>query len=572
MNDNNIIKEIQTYMKNPLNYALLLEGDWGSGKTYFVKNNLKKLSTIYISLYGINSISNLSFQLFYEIIKTKNNKVLKKFLSPSIKSETIGTISNVILNNIENKFNISIKELFSLISKINLDNKLIIFDDLERTTIPINEVLGFLNTLVEHNKAKILIIANEKELPNQEEYHKFKEKLIYQTYKYVPQLDQIYDKLVEKESEIFKENKSFVVTELKRKDHYNIRTMQFIIQRYKELEYDLNNIFSKMKNKDIIKIIKKDIFKYLVIVSREYKMGNQLPNFTDDGKISYYELMENTYFTITSFKFINDYILGFPLELEEVEETLISYSHEIVFKTSIENNPLQIIDCWWEVEDETIQTNTEKILESLEKNEYEYDLYPKILIYLLDIKQYGFGSRTLYNGLEFMKNNIKKSKEVISLGYRIINPINDNIKSQYDKLKNELDEIVDTHNKSLQDNNFMSFMSKDVGEMGKTLYTSCSDAHNLIIDNKSLLNTIEIKNILYIVNNGNSTDIRFLIYIFNELYKFANVKEIYPDELIYINELLEELKMVDNKKFSKMKQFNFDDLVKTINELKEKFN
>ena len=35
-----IIKEIKNYMKNPLKYALLLEGSWGSGKTYFVQNQL----------------------------------------------------------------------------------------------------------------------------------------------------------------------------------------------------------------------------------------------------------------------------------------------------------------------------------------------------------------------------------------------------------------------------------------------------------------------------------------------------------------------------------------------------
>ena len=61
MNDEIIINQLVEYIKEErYNQAVMIDGDWGSGKTYFVKEKLvKKLQneipekkTYYISLYG----------------------------------------------------------------------------------------------------------------------------------------------------------------------------------------------------------------------------------------------------------------------------------------------------------------------------------------------------------------------------------------------------------------------------------------------------------------------------------------------------------------------------------------
>ena len=59
------------YLKNELiNYAILIKGEWGSGKTFFVKKNIVKRydNALYISLYGISSIDKLSEKIYLEII------------------------------------------------------------------------------------------------------------------------------------------------------------------------------------------------------------------------------------------------------------------------------------------------------------------------------------------------------------------------------------------------------------------------------------------------------------------------------------------------------------------------
>jgi len=47
---------------------------------------------------------------------------------------------------------------------VNLENYILIFDDLERCNMNVNEILGYINSFVEHDKVKTLIVANQKEI------------------------------------------------------------------------------------------------------------------------------------------------------------------------------------------------------------------------------------------------------------------------------------------------------------------------------------------------------------------------------------------------------------------------
>lgn len=73
---NEIVQAVQSYIRNDsAKYALLINGSWGSGKTFLCENYLvdaisdievgknERKSNIYISLYGVSSIEALSKQL-----------------------------------------------------------------------------------------------------------------------------------------------------------------------------------------------------------------------------------------------------------------------------------------------------------------------------------------------------------------------------------------------------------------------------------------------------------------------------------------------------------------------------
>lgn len=116
------------------NYAILINGSWGSGKTYFWKGKLSKhcedvnLTPIYLSLNGLNKIETLDYQLKIKLIPYLNRLNIKKV-------KAITQISSNIFNKLAEKYaNFNSKDILKDVEiDLNLfSNKLVCFDDLER--------------------------------------------------------------------------------------------------------------------------------------------------------------------------------------------------------------------------------------------------------------------------------------------------------------------------------------------------------------------------------------------------------------------------------------------------------
>lgn len=195
-NKMDLINIIDDYLKNKLiNYAILIKGEWGTGKTFFVKKNIIKRynNALYISLYGISSIDKLSEKIYLEIIKSKattnfiskffrklHEKILFKvlFFIPILIFKLLKFLYELLFkliwivtyNLVYLKFNINISSLnkkdFYGILKLyeKLDKFILVIDDLERCNIPIEEIMGFINDFVEHNNVKCILVANENEI------------------------------------------------------------------------------------------------------------------------------------------------------------------------------------------------------------------------------------------------------------------------------------------------------------------------------------------------------------------------------------------------------------------------
>lgn len=174
MNRTEIIKSVNAYIKNDhAKYALLINGAWGVGKTYLYekylsdaissieagKNNRKV--NIYISLYGISSVDALSKQLItnYLIYDVANgNDIAKKTIKPV--SGAIGILSKAISFSV-GPAKVELKGVSDVINIFKAKDMVICFDDLERCSIPIWELFGFVNNLIEHCNCKVLILADE---------------------------------------------------------------------------------------------------------------------------------------------------------------------------------------------------------------------------------------------------------------------------------------------------------------------------------------------------------------------------------------------------------------------------
>lgn len=349
LTDDKITEIILKYVTdNRASQAVLIDGEWGSGKTRFVnkklipalKNKVNLKKTIYVSLYGVNEVAQIMNEMYISIMEEFFNKKLKKKRGEKI-TKGINIISKLISTGMK-YFNLDSKDLPKMNDFAEINNAIIIFDDLERCSIEINQLLGFINNLVEHNSIKVIIVANQAEINNTRTYNdlaqkylvaltpnltldksetlkdesnknknslidietlqertkslfekdivyeKIKEKLIGLTIKYRAKFDDIYESVIDeyiKDTDLKKfmnSNKELVLSVFDDYSHFNIRTLIFAVVSYETIF----NIVSEINfdNKELLDEQLKNILNYIVYTSIMIKEGKKLYCWDDNGK------------------------------------------------------------------------------------------------------------------------------------------------------------------------------------------------------------------------------------------------------------------------------------------------
>ena len=280
-------------LKIPPEYAVMLKGKWGCGKTWFIKKyceNLKKngQNHLYVSLYGITSyteIENLFFQQLHPVLSSKGmaltGKILKGLIKTSIKIDLDGDNKPDV--NINSQVpNIDLPERFK-----SADGNILIFDDLERCGIKKQDILGYINHFVEHQGFKVIIIANEDDIISKDKcvnslikpetlYIKIKEKLIGKTFEIISDIDEVLDNI----SNLLEND----VTKKEIKDNLNTVKEIYLASNYQNLRHlkqslwDFERLFSVLPA-DITsnKEFSKDLLQIFLVYSFEIKSGTILP-------------------------------------------------------------------------------------------------------------------------------------------------------------------------------------------------------------------------------------------------------------------------------------------------------
>ena len=87
-----LVDSILDYIRSDYtDYAIMINGEWGSGKTYFWNHKIKsqidnmtingkRFQTIYMSLYGISNLEEISKKIF---IETTSSSLTTNSFSPS---------------------------------------------------------------------------------------------------------------------------------------------------------------------------------------------------------------------------------------------------------------------------------------------------------------------------------------------------------------------------------------------------------------------------------------------------------------------------------------------------------
>ena len=74
------------------------------------------------------------------------------------------TVAKGIAGRLGIDVNMSEEDLKKMYSSIDVSDKLLVFEDLERSNIEITKLLGYVNNLVERDGVKVLLVANENEI------------------------------------------------------------------------------------------------------------------------------------------------------------------------------------------------------------------------------------------------------------------------------------------------------------------------------------------------------------------------------------------------------------------------
>ena len=317
-------KVINNYLSMETSYALLVNGRRGIGKTYFIKNRVipmiskskvfhdhrKSYKPVFMSLYGIKSIDEIYTLLAIEFMPWLKNKDVKITLS-------IGKlVARGILNLTKGgDVDTYLKDL-SATAKNGIDTKefVMIFDDLDRmsASLEVEEVIGFINSLVEHDNNKIIVIADQEQFVESSNYIAVREKTVGTIVEFTTTFNESFDSII-----ITKYQRGFrnffeylvlmkpdILYWFGRTDTSNLRTLIYFLQHFHFIFSELY-VALKIKelNFDSIEFRKlKAVLHFSVSISIEFKKGhvsfrnpNEIDNMRVIGEVVHLAVLKKMY-------------------------------------------------------------------------------------------------------------------------------------------------------------------------------------------------------------------------------------------------------------------------------------
>ena len=372
-----LVESILDYVRSDYtDYAIMINGEWGSGKTYFWNNKIRKkietmqlngkrYTTIYMSLYGISNLEEISKKIFIETTQLMD-KNLRKFMDANGQTNIpeyakTGLDMANFFGVTQNGDKIDYADFFST------DDKVLCFDDLERANVDVIDILGYINNFVEHDHIKTIIICNEKELSTKlkssnlemktfiatylldkqgelnttdkpmvekiqnkiehvfdkaNDYERIKEKLIGETFEYAPKFDYIINGILIRYEDdpdlerFYRTNINLIITTFKKSGTRNLRILKHALKDFQKIYQVVTQKYPDISNRVI-----QTMLIFTIAISFEIKAGKVTKDKFIDIKnneeykailVSSRVLMDNRQFYIKEFD--NNYYYNFKAE------------------------------------------------------------------------------------------------------------------------------------------------------------------------------------------------------------------------------------------------------------------
>lgn len=523
MNGKQITEEILRYLDDEYyRCAVLIDGEWGCGKTYFVMNDLWKAINEhenanagrrlrYISLYGCRSVEEVEENIYcsivdekfyekYEQITNIDNYHGSKKDQIEKNGRIITSISRKIVSTLMQRLGISYKAYECVADFCTMDKNIFIFDDLERCDCSPNDILGYINDLVEHEGAKVILVANEKEIGTLEEvgkkelqymvaangrinvpqeesifsygrtgnskpeldieelerrrrklfatveynqqYKRIREKLIGQTLKYETDFVSVIHTLIcnsRNNDELKKTLNGSVnnfINTMEEYGHKNLRTFQFFLSRMEFLYEQYREIGVDEKYyQPALDFLTVNCFMLCV----EYKGDVQEPEE---------HFAQIRFQNKRRIKAVKEYIECSLFDQECYTTEINAYVATELSNHLPSDDPYSLLyNEYYMRTQKWVEDKIWKVLEKLEKNDYKFNIYSKMLVIFVQLTDLGFPEEILSKAEEYMIGNAKgenaaildsfvasENPKVIEKCTEIIKKINSEVRSTKENL------------------------------------------------------------------------------------------------------------------------------------------
>ncbi len=188
MSVSNVRAAIQRFIEHPNAQVLCIRGEWGTGKTWTWEDVLKDAASkdkvkakkyAKASLFGLNSIKELKREIFQSAINP--DQIGKPLNADSAKNlfESAKSWGKWAANKASFLHDDALTAAIEVAALFARD-QLILIDDLERKGEDLRsvDVLGFISQLRDERNSKVVLLLNDEELDDQEEFTSYLEKVV----------------------------------------------------------------------------------------------------------------------------------------------------------------------------------------------------------------------------------------------------------------------------------------------------------------------------------------------------------------------------------------------------------
>lgn len=653
LSDDEIVDVLINYIDEELyNYAVMIDGEWGCGKTYFIRENLqdklekhekereekyrenKARRVVYVSLYGVKSLEEVSKQMLMESYLAKTGKA-KGILKKS--AEAAGTMLPIIFDIIKPAVGVEMDS--ENISKaiggfLSVKDSILIFDDLERCDCPVNEVLGYINTYVEHDGMKVIIVANQKEIGkrtyfenlelkylvaahenidfekksnkkslfeenvqinpiNREAVHidtvksrlnqlfaqdvmyeKVIEKLVGITIYYQPDLQRVFSTLIENSS-------------LSGKLQGYLNEQKYFFEEYMTGEEHSNLRtfqFFLSKINELYKVINKidsegleAFFRYLIQYSFKvcvsFKNNSLKDEWEENEEYAFKSMGERDIWgNHLAFRFVDDFVTKSVLDEKTIKNMLQLFEDEYINKKGHEVDIFrQLEGSWYFSEDEEVQSKVQLIMQAIENNRYEFKEYPRIIGLFIELELAGFSRENTDIVVKMINNNISKLNSHINIKNGYALLQEGEKRKRYNEIIEEIQENIDLQFKERVSSTFDECLKLESG-WGEKLEKYVYDNRVDICDSNGFLRQMDIPNLCRRIEQSGSKDINAFRGCILSLYVQGYMGKGLEMDGEKVQELRNGVEGISNEKFDNIKKLQLRYLISNLVAAEQKFS